>query len=90
MKTTVETGDNNQRKAALAILLAVSETIREAGECPSGPLYAALMSKISIEQYEMILSILKRSRLIEISGHLIKWVGPLVAPESRGSECNRG
>ncbi len=62
--------------AGTRMIIAVSETIRECGECPSGVLYAGLMSKVSLEGYEKILGILTNAGLIEVSkSHLITWIG---------------
>jgi hypothetical protein len=65
----------NDVKAALGILRAVADAIRELGEVPSGHLYAHLMSKLSLEQYEQVIGVLKQARLIAESNHLLTWVG---------------
>ena len=65
----------NDVKAALGILRAVADAIRELGEVPSGHLYAHLMSKVSLEQYEQVIGILKQAGLITESNHLLTWVG---------------
>ena len=65
----------NDVKAALGILRAVADAIRELGEVPSGHLYAHLMSKLSLEQYEQVIGVLKQSGLITESNHLLTWVG---------------
>lgn len=65
-------------RAGLQILLAVSETIREAGETPSGVIYAALAGRVSLEGYQSMLRTLKGAGLIEETpAHLLRWVGPL-------------
>lgn len=65
----------NDVKAALGILSAVADAIRELGEVPSGHLYAHLMSKLSLEQYEQVIGVLKQASLITESNHLLTWVG---------------
>ena len=65
----------NDVKAALGILKAVADAIRELGEIPSGHLYAHLMSKLSLEQYEQVIGVLKQAGLITESNHLLTWVG---------------
>ena len=65
----------NDVKAALGILRAVADTICELGEVPSGHLYAHLMSKLSLEQYEQVIGVLKQAGLITESNHLLTWVG---------------
>ena len=64
----------NDVKAALGILRAVADAIRELGEVPSGHLYAHLMSKLSLEQYEQVIAVLKQAGLITESNHLLTWV----------------
>ena len=66
-----------QVKAALAVTMAVAETIREAGEVPSGTVYAALIGRVSLEGYQSMLRNLKNAGLVEESpAHLLKWIGP--------------
>ena len=65
-----------QVRAGLEIVLAVSDAIRELGEVPSGHLYAHLMGKLSIDDYNKIISILVGAKLITNQGHLLRWVGP--------------
>ncbi|HLZ39422.1 MAG TPA: hypothetical protein VKQ11_00575 [Candidatus Sulfotelmatobacter sp.] len=67
-----------QLKAGAAVIMAVAETIREAGECPSGTIYAVLMGRVTFQGYEKILGILKGAGLIEVlPSHLIRWIGPM-------------
>jgi len=69
-----------QVRAGLAITLAVSEAIREAGTIPSGDLYAALCGKMSLEGYQAMLRTLKGAGLVaEDASHLLRWVGPRLA-----------
>lgn len=66
-------------KSALSVLQTVAEAIRDAGEIPSGHLYAVLMGMgCSLENYNRILGMLTRSGLVEVTpGHLVRWVAPL-------------
>lgn len=65
--------------AGLKMVMAVAETIREAGEIPSGTLYAALIGKVTMEGYEGLIRTLKNTGLVTESAHMLKWVGPRVA-----------
>ena len=65
-----------QIKAALAMTFAVAEAIREAGEIPSGTLYAMLMGKVDIQGYESMIRNLKNADLVEEKAHMLKWIGP--------------
>ena len=67
---------NDQAKAGLSLVMAVAETIQDLGEVPSGHLYAALMSRMSIDQYTRVIDILKRAELIKESSNLLTWAGP--------------
>lgn len=68
-----------QVRAALGVVMAVSETIRELKEVPSGTLYANLMGQLSLEQYTKVIDMLKRTGLVEeTQAHLLKWVGPVI------------
>lgn len=70
------TSTRDEVRAMLAVTLAVGETIKELGSVPSGHLYAALMEKMSIHTYQMIIGALKKSGLVSESGHVLTWVGP--------------
>jgi hypothetical protein len=63
-------------RAGLQIMMAVAETIREAGEVPSGVLYAGLIGRIDIHGYTKLIGILKNSGLVEEQAHLLRWIGP--------------
>lgn len=65
-----------QVKAALAMTLAVAEAIREAGEIPSGTLYAMLVSKVDMQGYQSMIRNLNNAGLVEEKAHLLKWIGP--------------
>jgi len=69
----------SQLNSALAVVTAIAETIRELKEVPSGHLYAALMGKMSLEEYEQIIRIIEGADLIKVErSHLIRWIGPEV------------
>jgi hypothetical protein len=73
---------HNDVKAAFGILMAVADAIRELGEVPSGHLYANLMSKLTLEQYEQVIGLLKSTGLVsESNAHLLTWLGPAARPE---------
>lgn len=73
MQTTKE-----QAAAGLAVIMAVAETIRELGECPSGPLYARLMGRVSFESYQSIIRTLKGANLVTERNSMLTWIGPKV------------
>jgi hypothetical protein len=66
-----------QVEAAMQIVVAVGDTIRALGTVPSGELYARLMGKFSLADYESIIGtlisvgVVKRDR-----SHLLHWIGP--------------
>ena len=65
----------DQEKAALQVILAVGSAIKELGSVPSGHLYARLMGRMSLETYNKILGILKRTGAVKEENHLLTWVG---------------
>ena len=67
---------NDQAKAGLSLVMAVAEAIQDLGEVPSGHLYAALMSRMSLDQYTRVIDILKRAELVKEDNHLLTWAGP--------------
>ena len=65
-------------KQALLKIRIIADAIREAGDTgiPSGHLYAAVIEKYSLQEYESIITILVRAELIDEKYHLLKWIGP--------------
>lgn len=63
-----------ERNAVIALIKAILEAIREAGEkgIPSGHLYAVLMGKMSLSTYENIIASLKERGLIAESNNRLK------------------
>ena len=70
--------NKSEAKAAVAVVAAVGEAIRGLGSVPSGHLYAQLMGKMNLDQYNQVIGILKRAGLVSESFHELKWVGPEV------------
>jgi hypothetical protein len=68
-----------ERRAGLKILLAVAETIREAGSVPGGHLYAGLVDRMSLQGFEAMIQILVNGNLVRRdASHLLTWIGPEV------------
>ena len=68
--------DTEQQKKALLILMAVSDTVREMGEVPSGHIYAALTGKVDFQGFQGVIRTLKGAGLIKQNGDLLVWTGP--------------
>ena len=67
-----------QLGGAVAVLGAMAEAIREAGSIPSGHLYALVMGRMGLHDYDVGIGILKRAVLVEESAHVLTWVGPTI------------
>ena len=65
-----------ETEIALKILRAVAEAIRELGNVPSGHLYARLMDKLTLDQYNKVINCLVKAKMVTNSNHLLTWVGP--------------
>jgi phosphoribosylamine-glycine ligase len=66
--------NKDQVKALIQIVQAIADTIKEVGEVPSGVLYAQLMGKMSLENYQYVIDILKQSgKVKESNSHLLSW-----------------
>jgi len=63
----------NQAQQALAVIQILGSAIKEAGEIPSGTLYAMVMGKISYETYTSAIALLVRQGIIKESNHLLTW-----------------
>ncbi len=64
--------------SAVSICAAIGETIRELGSVPSGILYANLMGKMNLDQYQKVIALLKRTGLVTESNHVLTWSGPVI------------
>jgi hypothetical protein len=76
--------DRQAAKAMVNATFAIAECIRELGEIPSGHLYANVMGRMSLDYYQGIIDVLKRTKLVEEKGNLLKWIGPRL--ETAGKE----
>ena len=72
---------NEQLGGAVAILVVMAEAIRAAGSMPSGHLYALVLGRMTLADYEVAIGILKRARLVEESAHVLTWTGPRIEAE---------
>jgi len=63
-------------EAALGMVQAMADAIKELGSVPSGHLYARVMGHMSLENYTAIIGVLIKAGLVEMdSSHLLRWVG---------------
>ncbi len=75
-------------EAALKIVAACGEAIRDLCTLdpmgvPSGVFYARLMAEgFSMHDYEVVIGVLKKGKLIEERNHLLIWTGPKKAEPS--------
>lgn len=68
---------NREIAAGLEVIMAVAEAIRVAEQIPAGTLYAMLMGKLTLEQFNKIITTLKNTGLVvEDQSHLLRWVEP--------------
>ena len=70
----------NERRAALEMIRAIADTIRDLGEVPSGHLYAQLMGTLRLDQYEQIIGMFIRLGVVKSNeSHLLTWTGLTVS-----------
>lgn len=74
-ETVTETKDGKLR----AVLCAFLDVVREAGTlgAPAGPVYAAVMGRMTLEQFEMIMGALVATGRVRRSGHVYHYVREL-------------
>lgn len=65
-----------QVKAAIEMVMAVGDTIRDLGSVPSGELYARLMGHMTLNTYNMLIERLKGAGVVKEEAHLLTWTGP--------------
>lgn len=66
----------DQMRAAVNVVMVLSETIRELKEVPSGTLYAQLLGQLTLEQYNSTIDLLKRAKLVSEENNVLRWIGP--------------
>lgn len=63
-------------KAALEVVRAVADTIREVGSAPAGIIYTAMMGRgFTYSDFEAVIGILERGKLVDRRGDLLVWIG---------------
>jgi hypothetical protein len=62
------------KEQALGFAETIAWGIRELREVPSGHLYAQVMNRLSLQEYQVIIDVLKESGFITESNHVLKWV----------------
>ena len=67
---------STRQEALTQMILALFETVKEAGPrgAPSGPMYAACMNLMSLDQYQTIMGILVKSGKIRLSNHVYYFI----------------
>lgn len=68
----------NERQAAVLLIRAIMETIKESGEqgAPEGPMYAAVMGTgCSLNSFNMLIAKLEQAKLVRRSNHVCYWIG---------------
>ena len=68
---------DKEAKIVVATATAIAEAIREAGPrgVPSGHLYAAVMSTVSLDAYRGAVAALIKAGLVKDEGYLLTWIG---------------
>jgi hypothetical protein len=64
-----------QVSAAVHIVAAVGQAIKEAGQVPEGELYAVCMAHMDLSQFNSCIDTLVRCKMVRKSNHLLTWVG---------------
>jgi hypothetical protein len=72
-------GMKEKVSAAVKVIAAIAEAIRELGEVPSGHVYAVVQNVVSLDQYEKCIQILVNAKLVRKDpSHLLHWIGPAI------------
>ena len=62
-------------KRSIEVAATIAEAIKDTREIPSGTLYALVMSHLSLSEYQSVIDMLVKVKLITNNGHLLRWVG---------------
>jgi hypothetical protein len=66
---------NAQVNAALQVVIAVGEAIKELKSVPSGHLYTHLSGQMDLDTYNKVIGILVKTGAVKNENHLLTWVG---------------
>ena len=77
-----------QKTALMLAMQTLIDAVKEGGEmgAPGGVMYAALLGKLTLNQFNSAMSALVRQGYLRQDGNLYFWVRDLI-PESRRPEC---
>ena len=65
----------NAIKAAVELTVTIGRAVRERGQISAGDIYAAVMGKVSLQQFEAMVNALVNAGAVKRSGQLLVWVG---------------
>lgn len=65
-----------------ALVLAISETIREGREVPEGPLYAQLVEQCTLAEFTAIIDLLVKLHYVARRHHQLTWIGPFAGEQA--------
>ena len=63
-------------QAAILVMVAIGQAVKDAGTIPAGSLYAAVCDHLSLVDFEICIGKLREAGLIRQTGLLLKWIGP--------------
>lgn len=64
-----------QAQKLIEFMGAIASLIKEVKEIPSGHLYAQLMGKISLDQYQNMIATLQKAGLVSLKNDLLTYIG---------------
>ena len=64
-----------QAQKLIEFMGAIASLIKEVKEIPSGHLYAQLMGKMSLDQYQNMIETLKKAGLVSLKNDLLTYIG---------------
>ena len=62
----------------LAVIMALTETIRERKEVIATDLYLGVMDRCTLAGFEKVLGVLTRAGLVRVERDVVRWVGPII------------
>jgi hypothetical protein len=71
------TATKEQLVSGIQAIGSIGSAIQELGQVPAGVMYAQLMGKVSLEQFERMIGILVSANLVtRDTSHMLHWIGP--------------
>lgn len=66
---------SNTTNAMFMRMLAIGDTIHKLGQIPEGHLYAQVMGKMTVDEFNLYTGLLIKNKLVKRQHNILHWIG---------------